>query len=58
MTPYQLEQCQILRRIAERGRELALNGERAGNRYIDLFQHMLDEVERLTQSDATCESQK
>ena len=35
----------ILRRIAERGLELA---QREGNQFIDIFQHMLDEIERVT----------
>lgn len=34
----------ILRRIAERGKTLAINKE---SEYVDLFQHMLDEIERI-----------
>ncbi len=37
------EQFEILRRIAERGRNLAHD---ADTRFIDLFQHTLDELER------------
>jgi len=34
----------ILRRIAERGRNYALNN--LDSTYVDLFQHLLDELER------------
>lgn len=55
MTPYQKEQCEIIRRIAERGRALALN-ETIGRsvkepQYVDLFQHITDEIQRLKESD-------
>lgn len=35
---------EILRRIAERGRKLALEID---PRFVDLFQHLLDEIARL-----------
>ena len=43
----------ILRRIAERGRvqavyDYGVAGESIFSQYVDLFQHMLDEIERLT----------
>lgn len=50
MTPYQLEQCEVLRRIAERGKAMALSSA-LEHRYLDIFQHMLDEVQRLKESD-------
>lgn len=34
----------ILRRIAERGRKLAFSEKQT--HYVDLFQHILDELER------------
>lgn len=45
MTPYQAEQLQVLRRIAVRGLHRAQD-ERA-SRFVDLFQHLLDEIARL-----------
>ena len=38
------EQIEILRSIAERGREQALREDHS--RFVDVFQHMLDEIER------------
>lgn len=44
MSPYLEEQLEILRRIAQRGKLFA---ERKGNEeFIDLFVHLLDEIER------------
>lgn len=42
---YVLDQLTILRRTAERGRAFAL--EKEETRFVDLFQHMLDEIERV-----------
>lgn len=51
MTPYQKEQVEIIRRIAERGRKLALLGRPDRvvviSDFVDLFQHILDELKRL-----------
>ena len=56
MTPYQQEQIEILRRIAERGKGYC---ERCLSRWgddpnysslLDLFCHMLDELKRLKES--------
>ena len=49
MKPEVAEQVEILRRIAERGRSHSLPlGYDAGDSYaVDLFQHLLDEIERL-----------
>ena len=44
-TPYQQELLAVLRRVAQRGRLLAL--EEQDTDYIDLFQHLLDELKRL-----------
>jgi hypothetical protein len=44
-TPYQQELLAILRRTAQRGRALALENEDID--YVDLFQHVLDELKRL-----------
>jgi hypothetical protein len=49
VTPYQQEQIEILRRIAERGKTLALE-HWSGMRFVDIFQHLLDEIERLAKS--------
>jgi hypothetical protein len=38
------EQLEILRRIAQRGKRLAENSKNA--RFLDLFIHLLDEIER------------
>jgi hypothetical protein len=49
MTPYQLEQLEVLRRIAERGKravEHRMKEHPDEGRYLDLFVHMLDEIER------------
>jgi hypothetical protein len=46
MSPYIAEQLEILRRIAERGLRLAQDNTAHDARYIDLFQHMLDEIQR------------
>jgi hypothetical protein len=40
------EQLDILRRIAERGLKLAQSEIVPYEDYIDIFQHMLDEIER------------
>jgi hypothetical protein len=49
--PFIWEQLEVLRRIAERGRKKALdkNDDWATNHEyaVDLFQHILDELERL-----------
>lgn len=56
MTPYQLEQCEILRRIAERGkkeaeRRIIHDFQTMKDRgYLDLFVHLLDEIKRLKES--------
>ena len=47
MTPFQSEQVEILRRIAERGLKLAQQGDPGDYKFIDVFQHLLDEIERL-----------
>lgn len=44
MTAYQKEQLDIIRRTAERGRWFALNH---GPNFVEVFQHILDELERL-----------
>jgi hypothetical protein len=45
-TPEMIEHLEILRRIAERGLKLAQQDLFDGDtRYLDLFQHMLDEIE-------------
>jgi hypothetical protein len=55
VTPYLAEQLEILRRIAERGLRLAQgpgSGDNAPDTvYVDLFQHLLDEIAR-TKSEA------
>ena len=40
-----IEQLHIIRRIAERGLKVAQRNKKG--EFVDLFQHMLDEVERL-----------
>ena len=55
--PYQQEQIEILRRIAERGKGLAercierWDDDKNYHTFVDLFQHLLDEIARLK---ATC----
>jgi hypothetical protein len=44
VTPYVAEQIEILRRIAQRGLRAAQDHN--DTRYIDLFQHLLDEIQR------------
>lgn len=56
MTPYQLEQLEILRRTAERGKAYCENRiTRFGDdpnysSLLDLFVHVLDELKRLRES--------
>ncbi|MCP5004339.1 MAG: hypothetical protein GY941_10435 [Planctomycetes bacterium] len=39
---------EVLRRIAERGLHMAQVGQKEeDSKYIDIFQHLLDEIERL-----------
>ena len=45
MTPVVAAQLEVLRRIADRGVKLAAINE--STHYTDLFQHLLDELERL-----------
>lgn len=47
MSPYQQEQLDIVRRTAERGKTLALSRGVEGSRFVDVFQHMLDELKRI-----------
>ena len=53
MTPYQKEMLEVLRRAAERGLRVALadandiNTDDSYDKYVDLFQHILDELERI-----------
>jgi len=50
VTPEILEQIEILRRVADRGMEFEYVKQKAGivtNDSIDLWQHMLDEIDRL-----------
>lgn len=51
VSPYVYEQLEILRRIAERGLSLAQRGDNDGFRYVDLFQHLLDEIKRTKESE-------
>jgi hypothetical protein len=44
------EQIEVLRRIAERGLNLA---HKIDTRFVDIFQHMLDEIER-TKKEEVC----
>jgi len=47
--PYLISQLEILRRIAERGRTMALRERPPHSTYeqlVDLFQQMLNEIER------------
>jgi hypothetical protein len=44
MNPELAERLEILRRIAERGRKLALENDPL---FVDIFQHMLDELARV-----------
>ena len=53
------EQIEVLRRIAERGLKLAQDGasvpyahDGANEKHLDLWQHMLDEIERLPEGDS------
>ena len=49
MTPYQQELIEVLRRISERGKRFA---EEKGNEvFVDLFVHLMDEIDRLKRSD-------
>lgn len=57
MTPYQVEMCENLRRIAKRGKELAerralQTGEpdQGHGDYVNVFVHLLDEIQRLKDS--------
>lgn len=53
MTPYQKEQVEIIRRVAEQGRAMALSDAVHDNlsvEYVVVFQHILDEVDRLKNS--------
>lgn len=55
MRPDQQEQLDILRRIAERGRTAAESydrdvGDPRAYQFTDLFQHILDELDRLAVS--------
>lgn len=43
-SPLTLSQISIIRRTAERGLKLA---QQEDKKFIDIFQHMLDELERL-----------
>lgn len=45
MTPEQIERTEILRRIGERGLSKALSEQ--DDAYVDLFQHLLNEIELL-----------
>ncbi len=38
---------EILRRIAERGLRQAQDDPWQGYQYVDIFQHLLDEIERI-----------
>lgn len=49
MTPYQLEQIEILRRIAKRGKKEAERYANGGH-IVDVFVHLLDEIKRLKDS--------
>lgn len=57
MTPYQRELIEVLRRIAERGRAHAVEhddmSDECSYNFTDLFQHILDELERLRSSRST-----
>jgi hypothetical protein len=44
MTPFQKEQIEIIRRIAERGLKMAHEKDL---QFVDLFQHILDELNYL-----------
>lgn len=46
MSPYMSEQLEILRRISERGLKLALESDAHDLRFVDLFQHLIDEIKR------------
>jgi hypothetical protein len=55
VTPFQQDQVEILRRIAERGRRRAQVqwldvGYGAFSEQVDLWQHLLDEIKRLKES--------
>ncbi len=45
MSSYQQELVEVLRRIAERGKRFA--EEKGNEMFVDLFVHLLDEIERL-----------
>jgi hypothetical protein len=49
--PVLAEQLEILRRIAERGKRLALQSHLSG--FVDVFQHLLDELQRVRTPDET-----
>lgn len=47
-TPDQLEHLDVLRRIVKRGLRLAQPGSlRLPGEFVDIFQHITDEIERL-----------
>lgn len=48
MSPYQQEVLAVIRRIAERGKRLAENGDASPDYWADIFIHILDELRRLT----------
>lgn len=45
-TPTHVEQLENLRRAAERGKLMA-HSFAGGSRFVDIFQHILDELERI-----------
>ena len=45
MTNYEKETLHNIRRMAERGKTFAYNNK--NDEYIDMFQHILDELERV-----------